>query len=186
MSTFCPPRVTIVLLIAQTDSTDLDAWAHLASQTGETFLCYVDPANLPTEILPQTALPNVDQAFFLGLRAHFDMLCKTGIIGIDSADYLTVLRSAGPLRISFGLGNISKAAGVGAQALASLQGQGVGISSIRGIWVTIFAGPECTLDLFDQISSELHETISHETDVIVGLLLAEEFAGRVLVSVVAG
>lgn len=184
----------IVALIVETEDTDTAQWSAMAADAGIGSLCWISPSGMDpaaATLAPQFAHYPLELACLATLRAHSDLVWHDGLIGIDFVDYETIVKRQGPGRIGIGSAfNTLQGKNTGemaaTMAIKGLIAQSVNLGQSHAFWVTIYADNDVTMDDFDGVCRVIHAEGEEETDVIIGLFLAEEFAGRVTVTVVAG
>lgn len=184
----------IVALIVETDDTDPALWSAMAADAGIDGLCWISPAGMgPVDeaLAPHFPHHPLELTCLAALRAHTDLVWHDGLIGIDVADYETIVKRQGPGRI--GIGHAFRAAKgkdtpeiAATMALERLIEQCVELGQAQAFWVTIYCGNDATMEDFDGVCRVIHKDADPDADVIIGLFLAEEFSERVAVTVIAG
>lgn len=178
-----------VALIIETEETVAAQWSELRAQAEIDNLCLISPAGLGPGVVslaPELAHHQVELAYLTALRAHTDLVWDIGRIGIDYADYKAAVRGTETGRL--GVGCVEECAlGLLAtqKALGEVVKQGVVLTQVKGCWVTIFAGSDCTMEEFDAVFEVIHGALGEDANLIIGISCGEEFAGDFIVTVLA-
>lgn len=178
-----------VALIIETEETNAAEWSDLRAQAEIDNLCLISPAGLgqgAVSLAPELVHQTLELAYLTALRAHTDLVWNTGPIGIDYADYKAVVKGTDTGRLGVGCVEERALSHLAAQkALAEVAKQGIDLTQVRGCWVTIFAGSDCTMEEFDAVSRVIHEALEDDANILIGISFGEEFAGDFIVTILA-
>lgn len=110
---------------------------------------------------------------------------QTGVC-IDFADVIAIMRegSIGSLGVGVGSGN-SRAVMAAKGAIERLQEQDVSLAQATGVLVSIHGSSTLTMDDFDDASRVVHDSVTDDTNIIVGLISDEQLGYNVKVTVMA-
>jgi cell division protein FtsZ len=127
-----------------------------------------------------------DQVLYSGVACISDLIVKEGLINLDFADVLTVMREKG--KAMMGRGEASGAKRVLNAAVAAISNPLIENPSIKrasGLIVSITGGKDLMLFEVDEAATRIREEVDEDANVIVGATFDESLEGIVRVSVVA-
>jgi cell division protein FtsZ len=127
-----------------------------------------------------------DQVLYSGVACISDLIVKEGLINLDFADVLTVMREKG--KAMMGRGEASGAKRVLNAAVAAISNPLIEDPSIKrasGLIVSITGGKDLMLFEVDEAATRIREEVDEDANVIVGATFDESLDGIVRVSVVA-
>ncbi len=115
-----------------------------------------------------------------------DLIVKEGLINLDFADVLSVMREKG--KAMMGRGEASGEKRVLKAAVAAISNPLIEDPSIKrasGLIISISGGKDLTLFEVDEAASRIREEVDQDANIIVGATFDENLQGIVRVSVVA-
>jgi len=127
-----------------------------------------------------------DQVLYSGVACISDLIVKEGLINLDFADVLTVMREKG--KAMMGRGEASGAKRVLNAAVAAISNPLIEDPSIKrasGLIVSIAGGKDLMLFEVDEAATRIREEVDEDANIIVGATFDETLEGVVRVSVVA-
>jgi cell division protein FtsZ len=127
-----------------------------------------------------------DQVLYSGVACISDLIVKEGLINLDFADVLTVMREKG--KAMMGRGEASGEKRVLNAAVAAISNPLIEDPSIKrasGLIISITGGRDLTLFEIEEAASRIREEVDENANVIVGATFDESLEGIVRVSVVA-
>jgi cell division protein FtsZ len=127
-----------------------------------------------------------DQVLYSGVACISDLIVKEGLINLDFADILTVMRENG--KAMMGRGEASGEKRVLNAAVAAISNPLIEDSSIKrasGLIISITGGNDLTLFEVDEAATRIREEVDQNANIIVGATFDESLEGVVRVSVVA-
>ena len=127
-----------------------------------------------------------DQVLYSGVACISDLIVKEGLINLDFADVLSVMREKG--KAMMGRGEASGAKRVLDAAVAAISNPLIEDPSIKrasGIIISITGGKDLMLFEVDEAASRIREEVDEDANIIVGATFDEGLEGIVRVSVVA-
>jgi len=127
-----------------------------------------------------------DQVLYAGVACISDLVVKEGLINLDFADVLTVMREKG--KAMMGRGEASGEKRVLNAAVAAISNPLIEDPSIKrasGLIISITGGKDLTLFEIDEATSRIREEVDQNANVIVGATFDDTLEGIVRVSVVA-
>jgi cell division protein FtsZ len=128
----------------------------------------------------------VDQVLYSGVACISDLIVKQGLINLDFADVLTVMREKG--RAMMGRGEASGAKRVLDAAIAAISNPLIDDPSIKrasGLVISISGGNDLTLFEVEEAATRIREEVDEDANIIFGATFDESLEGVVRVSVVA-
>jgi cell division protein FtsZ len=132
------------------------------------------------------AFAMADQVLYSGVACISDLIVKEGLINLDFADVLTVMREKG--KAMMGRGEASGAKRVLNAAVAAISNPLIEDPSIKrasGLIVSITGGKDLMLFEVDEAATRIREEVDEDANIIVGATFDETLEGIVRVSVVA-
>jgi cell division protein FtsZ len=132
------------------------------------------------------AFAMADQVLYSGVACISDLIVKEGLINLDFADVLTVMREKG--KAMMGRGEASGAKRVLTAAVAAISNPLIEDPSIKrasGLIISITGGKDLTLFEVEEAASRIREEVDEDANIIVGATFDESLEGIVRVSVVA-
>ena len=127
-----------------------------------------------------------DQVLYSGVACISDLIVKEGLINLDFADILTVMREKG--KAMMGRGEASGEKRVLNAAVAAISNPLIEDPSIKrasGLIISITGGNDLTLFEVDEAATRIREEVDQNANIIVGATFDESLKGIVRVSVVA-
>ncbi len=127
-----------------------------------------------------------DQVLYSGVACISDLIVKEGLINLDFADVLTVMREKG--KAMMGRGEASGEKRVLNAAVAAISNPLIEDPSIKlasGLIISISGGKDLTLFEVEEAASRVREEVDENANIIVGATFDESLEGIVRVSVVA-
>jgi cell division protein FtsZ len=141
-------------------------------------------ANEKTSFADAFAL--ADQVLYSGVACISDLIVKEGLINLDFADVLSVMREKG--KAMMGRGEASGAKRVLDAAVAAISNPLIEDPSIKrasGLIISITGGRDLMLFEVDEAATRIREEVDEDANIIVGATFDESLEGVVRVSVVA-
>ncbi|MBR1124087.1 cell division protein FtsZ [Bradyrhizobium lablabi] len=132
------------------------------------------------------AFAMADQVLYSGVACISDLIVKEGLINLDFADVLSVMREKG--KAMMGRGEASGDKRVLNAAVAAISNPLIEDPSIKrasGLIVSITGGNDLTLFEVDEAATRIREEVDQDANIIVGATFDERLEGVVRVSVVA-
>ena len=127
-----------------------------------------------------------DQVLYSGVACISDLIVKEGLINLDFADVLTVMREKG--KAMMGRGEASGSKRVLNAAVAAISNPLIEDPSIKrasGLIISITGGRDLMLYEVDEAATRIREEVDEDANIIVGATFDESLEGIVRVSVVA-
>ena len=127
-----------------------------------------------------------DQVLYSGVACISDLIVKEGLINLDFADVLSVMREKG--KAMMGRGEASGEKRVLDAAVAAISNPLIDNPSIKrasGLIISITGGRDLTLFEVDEAATRIREEVDADANIIVGATFDESLEGIVRVSVVA-
>jgi cell division protein FtsZ len=127
-----------------------------------------------------------DLVLYSGVACISDLVVKEGLINLDFADILTVMREKG--KAMMGRGEASGEKRVLNAAVAAISNPLIEDPSIKrasGLIISITGGNDLTLFEVDEAATRIREEVDQNANIIVGATFDESLEGIVRVSVVA-
>jgi cell division protein FtsZ len=127
-----------------------------------------------------------DQVLYSGVACISDLIVKEGLINLDFADVLAVMREKG--KAMMGRGEASGAKRVLNAAVAAISNPLIEDPSIKrasGLIISITGGKDLMLFEVDEAATRIREEVDEDANIIVGATFDESLEGIVRVSVVA-
>ena len=127
-----------------------------------------------------------DQVLYSGVACISDLIVKEGLINLDFADVLSVMREKG--KAMMGRGEASGAKRVLDAAVAAISNPLIEDPSIKrasGLIISITGGKDLMLFEVDEAATRIREEVDEDANIIVGATFDESLEGIVRVSVVA-
>ncbi|MEZ0085205.1 cell division protein FtsZ [Bradyrhizobium japonicum] len=126
-----------------------------------------------------------DQVLHSGVACISDLIVKKGLINLDFADVLSIMREKG--KAMMGRGEASGPSRVLKAALAAISNPLIEDPSLKrasGLIISITGGKDLTLFEIDQAASRIREEVDQDANIIIGATFDEQLEGTVRVSVV--
>jgi cell division protein FtsZ len=127
-----------------------------------------------------------DQVLYSGVACISDLIVKEGLINLDFADVLTVMREKG--KAMMGRGEASGEKRVLNAAVAAISNPLIENASIKrasGLIISITGGRDLALYEVDEAATRIREEVDADANIIVGATFDDSLEGIVRVSVVA-
>lgn len=110
---------------------------------------------------------------------------QTGIC-IDFADVAAILREGSVGRVGVGIGSGDSRGSMAAMgAIERLEEQGLSLAHATGVLVSVHGSSALTMEDFDDASRVVHDSISDDTNIIVGVISDEQLGYNLKVTVMA-
>jgi cell division protein FtsZ len=141
-------------------------------------------ANQKTTFTDAFAL--ADQVLYSGVACISDLIVKEGLINLDFADILSVMREKG--KAMMGRGEASGEKRVLNAAVAAISNPLIEDPSIKrasGLIISVTGGKDLTLFEIDEAATRIRDEADQDANIIVGATFDESLEGIVRVSVVA-
>jgi cell division protein FtsZ len=132
------------------------------------------------------AFAMADQVLYSGVACISDLIVKEGLINLDFADVLAIMREKG--KAMMGRGEASGEKRVLTAALAAISNPLIDDPSIKrasGLIISITGGKDLTLFEVDEATTRIREEADQDANIIVGATFDDSLEGIVRVSVVA-
>jgi cell division protein FtsZ len=132
------------------------------------------------------AFAMADNVLYSGVACVSDLIVKEGLINLDFADVLTVMREKG--KAMLGRGEASGAKRVLNAAVAAISNPLIEDPSIQrasGLIISITGGKDLMLFEVEEAANRIRQEVDEDANIIVGATLDESLEGIVRVSVVA-
>ena len=132
------------------------------------------------------AFAMADQVLYSGVACISDLIVKEGLINLDFADVLSVMREKG--KAMMGRGEASGEKRVLKAAVAAISNPLIEDPSIKrasGLIVSITGGNDLTLFEVDEAATRIREEVDQDANIIIGATFDQSLEGIVRVSVVA-
>ncbi|BAP82065.1 cell division protein FtsZ [Bradyrhizobium diazoefficiens] len=126
-----------------------------------------------------------DQVLHSGVACISDLIVKEGLINLDFADVLSIMREKG--KAMMGRGEASGPSRVLKAAVAAISNPLIEDPSLKrasGLIISITGGKDLTLFEIDQAASRIREEADQDANIIIGATFDEQLEGTVRVSVV--
>ncbi|MEY9750126.1 cell division protein FtsZ [Bradyrhizobium japonicum] len=126
-----------------------------------------------------------DQVLHSGVACISDLIVKEGLINLDFADVLSIMREKG--KAMMGRGEASGPSRVLKAAVAAISNPLIEDPSLKrasGLIISITGGKDLTLFEIDQAASRIREEVDQDANIIIGATFDEQLEGTVRVSVV--
>ena len=133
-----------------------------------------------------SAFALADQVLYSGVACISDLIVKEGLINLDFADVLAVMREKG--KAMMGRGEASGAKRVLNAAVAAISNPLIEDPSIKrasGLIISITGGKDLMLFEVDEAATRIREEVDEDANIIVGATFDESLESIVRVSVVA-
>jgi cell division protein FtsZ len=127
-----------------------------------------------------------DQVLYSGVACISDLIVKEGLINLDFADVLAVMREKG--KAMMGRGEASGANRVLTAAVAAISNPLIEDPSIKrasGLIISITGGKDLMLFEVDEAATRIRDEADQDANIIIGASFDESLEGIVRVSVVA-
>jgi cell division protein FtsZ len=132
------------------------------------------------------AFAMADHVLYSGVACISDLIVKEGLINLDFADVLAVMREKG--KAMMGRGEASGEKRVLTAAVAAISNPLIDEPSIKrasGLIISITGGKDLTLFEVDEATTRIREEVDQDANIIVGATFDDSLEGIVRVSVVA-
>ncbi len=141
-------------------------------------------ANAQTSVLD--AFKMADQVLFNAVKGISDMITQQGVINVDFADAVSVMRDQGMALMGIGRGTGDKRAMDAAhQAISSPLLEDVSVEGATGILVNVTGGPSLTLHEVNSAIALITDVAHEDANVIFGYVVDERMGDDVAITVIA-
>lgn len=133
-----------------------------------------------------SALKIADKVLALGVKSITDLILRDGLVNLDFADVVYVMKGGGRALIGTSEARGEKRASIAAAEAISNPLLGLpSLKHARGALVSISGGRDLTLYEIDEAMTLVREAVSDETDVVMGASFDPTLEGAFKISVVA-
>ncbi|HQT63370.1 MAG: cell division protein FtsZ [Acidocella sp. 20-57-95] len=132
------------------------------------------------------AFEMADNVLYMGVRGVTDLMVLPGLVNLDYADIRSVMAEMG--KAMMGTGEASgedRAMRAAEAAISNPLLEDTNIKGARGLLINITGGSDLTLFEMDQAATRIREEVDEDANIMVGMALDENLAGRMRISVVA-
>jgi cell division protein FtsZ len=158
-----------------------DAVDALIVIPNDRILSVVD-ASVPFRI----ALEKADEVLYNATRGIADIIHAEGIVNVDFADVVTVMKNQGDAMMGIGIGSGERRAMEAAQnALNSPILEGMQIYGAQGLLVNITGGESLTMHEVSEAVSCIQKAAGEEANLIHGVVVDESYDDEISITVVA-
>jgi cell division protein FtsZ len=127
-----------------------------------------------------------DQVLYSGVACISDLIVKEGLINLDFADVLTVMREKGKAMMGRGEGSGEKRVlNAAVAAISNPLIENASIKRASGLIISITGGRDLALFEVDEAATRIREEVDADANIIVGATFDDSLQGVVRVSVVA-
>lgn len=179
-----------VAMIVETQDTDVNQWATVCTEAGVDSLNLISPAALGPDAAilgPQFAPQPHELACLTALRSHTDYFRIRCWGGIDFLDYKSIGGGRRTVRLGMGSASVTtRGAEATHMAMDALKRQGILFTQQQNCWVMVFAGKDCSMEDWDEVSRVIHGRMDEDAYCIIGLFAEEEFDETFTVTILAG
>lgn len=141
-------------------------------------------ANAQTSMLD--AFKMADQVLFNAVKGISDIITQQGVINVDFADAVSVMRDQGMALMGIGRGTGDKRAMDAAhQAISSPLLEDVSVEGATGILVNVTGGPSLTLHEVNAAIALITDVAHEDANVIFGYVVDERMGDDVAITVIA-
>ena len=114
------------------------------------------------------------------------LVTQWSLIGIDFYDVVEIMRSGNIGRIGVGVASgPSRGETAATHAIECLLAQGVKISNASGVLACVHGSFPLSMDDFDAASKKIHDLISKDANLIIGLIFDEKLESNVKVTIMS-
>ncbi|MCE1225202.1 MAG: cell division protein FtsZ [Geobacteraceae bacterium] len=132
------------------------------------------------------AFKPADDLLRQAIQGIVEIVSKHGHINVDFSDLRTVLGARGMAVIGIGTSNApDRATAAAMMALHNPLLEGMDIQCAKGLLLNISGSSSMTMDEFDQVCKVVTEQLDNEAIIIVGMVVDEELADQIKVTVIA-
>ena len=141
-------------------------------------------ANAQTSMLD--AFKMADQVLFNAVKGISDIITQQGVINVDFADAVSVMRDQGMALMGIGHGTGDKRAMDAAhQAISSPLLEDISVDGATGILVNVTGGPSLTLHEVNSAIALITDVAHEDANVIFGYVVDERMGDDVAITVIA-
>src|SRR3974390_3270185 len=132
------------------------------------------------------AFAMADQVLYSGVACITDLMVKEGLINLDFADLVAVMREMGKAMMGTGEASGEKPALTAAEAaISNPLIDDASMKGAKGLLISITGGKDLTLYEVDEAATRIREEVDPDANIIVGATFDEALEGIIRVSVVA-
>jgi len=132
------------------------------------------------------AFEMADNVLYMGVRGVTDLMVMPGIVNLDFADVRSVMREMGKAMMGTGEAEgDDRAIRAAEAAISNPLLEDTNMKGARGLLINITGGSDVTLFEVDQAANRIGEEVDKDANIMFGMSLDENMAGRIRVSVVA-
>jgi cell division protein FtsZ len=132
------------------------------------------------------AFEMADNVLYMGVRGVTDLMVLPGLINLDYADIRSVMAEMGKAMMGTGEADgPDRAIQAAEAAISNPLLEDTNMKGARGLLINITGGSDITLFEMDQAANRIREEVDEDANIMVGMALDENLAGRMRISVVA-
>jgi cell division protein FtsZ len=132
------------------------------------------------------AFEMADNVLYMGVRGVTDLMVVPGMINLDYADIRSVMAEMGKAMMGTGEAEgEDRALRAAEAAISNPLLEDTNMKGARGLLINITGGSDISLFEMDQAANRIREEVDEEANIMVGMALDENLAGRMRISVVA-
>ncbi|ACD93747.1 cell division protein FtsZ [Trichlorobacter lovleyi] len=132
------------------------------------------------------AFKPADDLLRQAVQGIVEIISKHGHINVDLSDLRTILGARGMAMMGTGISSGSdRATAASMMAIHNPLLEGLDIREAKGLLLNIAGSSSMTMDEFDQVCKMMTEQISSDATIIVGVVVDEELADQIKVTVIA-
>lgn len=132
------------------------------------------------------ALELADEVLYNATKGIADIILNEGIVNVDFADVVTVMRNQGDALMGIGVGSGERRVMEAAQnALNSPILEGMSIWGAKGLLVNVTGGESLTLHEVNEAASCIQKAAGEDAHMIYGVVTSPDFGDEVSVTVIA-
>jgi cell division protein FtsZ len=127
-----------------------------------------------------------DDVLYQAVKGISDLILFEGLVNVDFADVRAVMAEMGMAMMGSGEGSGENRALESAEkAISSPLLEDISIHGARGILINVTAGPDVTLQEINEAAELIHSEAHDDANIIWGMVIDEELADMVRVTVIA-
>ncbi len=127
-----------------------------------------------------------DDVLYQAVKGISDLILFEGLVNVDFADVRAVMAEMGMAMMGSGEGSgENRALEAAEKAISSPLLEDISIHGARGILINVTAGPDVTLQEINEAAELIHAEAHDDANIIWGMVIDEELADMVRVTVIA-
>ncbi|MCB0325935.1 MAG: cell division protein FtsZ, partial [Bdellovibrionales bacterium] len=127
-----------------------------------------------------------DDVLYQAVKGISDLILFEGLVNVDFADVRAVMSEMGMAMMGSGEGSgENRAIEAAEKAISSPLLEDISIHGARGILINVTAGPDVTLQEINEAAELIHAEAHDEANIIWGMVIDDELADMVRVTVIA-